>query len=131
MGGPQPTAPVQGALERLTLEMTSTLDVDVVLTRITSGLIEDLGAALARVWLVDAGERCLCLRASAGLSTRLDGQHRRVPLGALKIGQIATSGRAVQTNDLEGDPRIVDKAWVRDNGLASFAGYPLAFRGEL
>ena len=137
---------MQGALERLTLEMTSTLDVDVVLARITAGLIEELGAALARVWLVGPGdactscaqaatcahrERCLHLRASAGLSTRLDGGHRRVPLGALKIGQIAVAVRPVLTNDLEGDPRITDKAWVRAHGLASFAGYPLAFRGEL
>src|SRR5262249_53821353 len=76
-------------------------------------------------------ERCLHLRASAGLSTRLDGRHRRVPLGALKIGQIALDVRPVQTNDLEGDPRITDKAWGRANRLASFAGYPLAFRGEL
>jgi transcriptional regulator with GAF, ATPase, and Fis domain len=141
MGGPP-----QGALERIALAMTSTLDVDEVLARITSGLLEDLGAARARVWLVDTGdacatcaqapgcadrERCLHLRASAGLSTRLDGAHRRVPLGALKIGQIALQGTPVQTNDLEGDPRITDKSWVRGHGLAAFAGYPLAFRGEL
>src|SRR6185437_16228897 len=124
----QPIAPVQGALARITLEMTSTLDVDAVLGRITSGLIEDLGAALARIWLVDAGdasgqaERCLLLRASAGLAARLDGGRRRGRLGALKIGQIAVDGRPLETNDLEGDPRITDKAWVRANGLASFAG---------
>jgi transcriptional regulator with GAF, ATPase, and Fis domain len=83
------------------------------------------------VWLLGPGDACLHLRASAGLSTRLDGAHRRVPIGALKIGQIAQDGRALQTNDLEGDPRITDKAWVRAHALASFAGYPLAFRGEL
>jgi transcriptional regulator with GAF, ATPase, and Fis domain len=142
----EPNVPAPSALERITLEMTSTLDVDEVLARITRGLIEDLGAALARVWLVAPGdacatcanaaacahrERCLHLSASAGLSTRLDGEHRRVPLGALKIGSIAALGRAMATNDLEGDPRITDKGWARRERLSSFAGYPLSFRGEV
>ena len=29
------------------------------------------------------------------------------------------------------DPRFVDKAWLRENGLVSFAGYPLEFDGEI
>jgi len=61
----------------------------------------------------------------------LDGGHRRVPIGALKIGRIAESREPVCTNDLPGDPRIVDKEWVRREGLGSFAGYPLGFRSEV
>ena len=132
-------------LERVTQQMTSTLDLDEVLAAIGRGLIEDIGAALARIWLVEPGdvcatcpeaprcsdrERCLHLRASAGLSERLDGAYRRVPLGALKIGQIALSGRPVCTNQLDTDERIVDKEWARRAGVVSFAGYPLTFRDE-
>jgi transcriptional regulator with GAF, ATPase, and Fis domain len=133
-------------LEQITQQMTSTLDQGEVLAAVTRGLIEDLGAALARIWLVEPGdicgacreaprclnrERCLHLQASAGLSTRLDGAHRRVPIGALKIGQIALSREPMWANQIETDERITDKAWVRRNGLASFAGYPLLFQGEL
>jgi transcriptional regulator with GAF, ATPase, and Fis domain len=133
-------------LEQITQQMTSTLDQGEVLAAVTRGLIEDLGAALARIWLIEPGdicsacreaprcpnrERCLHLQASAGLSTRLDGAHRRVPIGALKIGQIALSREPMCANQIETDERITDKAWVRRNGLASFAGYPLLFQGEL
>jgi transcriptional regulator with GAF, ATPase, and Fis domain len=121
-------------LERVTEQMASTLDLDEVLAAITQGLVEDLGAALARIWLLDASTNeppSLRLTASAGLSSRLDGTHARVRVGALKIGQIAAERRAVCLNGLEGDARITEKAWVKQHGLASFAGYPLLFRGEL
>jgi transcriptional regulator with GAF, ATPase, and Fis domain len=135
-----------GALERITLQMTSTLDLAEVLDAVARGLVDELGAALARVWLLEPGAVCpscahhpgaapqardLHLRASAGLSTRLDGEHHRVPVGARKIGQIAANGAPLFSSALESDPRIVDKAWAHREKLASFAGYPLIFRGEL
>ena len=122
-------------LERVTEQMVSTLDLDEVLAAITGGLVEDLGAALARIWLLESSASdepgTLRLTASAGLSSRLDGAHARVLVGALKIGQIAAERRAVCLNGLADDPRITEKAWARQHALASFAGYPLLFRGEL
>jgi transcriptional regulator with GAF, ATPase, and Fis domain len=73
----------------------------------------------------------LNLLASAGLSERLDGSHARVPIGALKIGHIASTRTPVCTSDVLDDPRFSDKAWLQQNGLASFAGYPLEFDQEL
>ena len=92
--------------ERIALKMTSSLRVEEVLTTITQGLVDELGATFARIWLMGPGDlcqkcfkadlcsnrsNCLHLRASSGLSTHLNGEHRRVPLGALKIGHIAAS----------------------------------------
>jgi len=137
---------IEGSLGRISLRMASTLELADVLAEITRGLVEDLDAALARIWLLGPGDlcaeciqaphcpnrtSCLHLVASAGLSERLDGGYRRVPIGALKIGRIAESREPVCTNDLPGDPRIVDKEWVRREGLGSFAGYPLGFRSEV
>jgi transcriptional regulator with GAF, ATPase, and Fis domain len=121
-------------LERVTEQMVSTLDLDEVLAAITVGLVEDLGAALARIWLLETSAdeaRWLRLAASAGLSSRLDGAHARVGFGALKIGQIAAERRAVCLDGLDDDARITEKSWVKQHGLRSFAGYPLLFRGEL
>jgi transcriptional regulator with GAF, ATPase, and Fis domain len=143
--GPQPGAS-SDILERIVLQMTAALDLNVVLTTITEGLVDELEAAFARIWLLGGGdlcgecyqasdcsnrERCLHLKASAGLSTNLDGEYRRIPLGALKIGRIAQGGGPVSTNDVLGDERLPNKAWIRENGLRSFAGYPLLFKGEL
>ena len=115
-------------LGKITVRMTSTLEVGEVLAAITRGLVEELDAALARVWLLAGTE--LTLAASAGLSERLDGTHARVAVGALKIGQIAAERRPLYLAEVATEPRIVDKAWVAEHGIVAFAGYPLVFRGE-
>lgn len=141
-----PSSNSHNVLERIALQMASSLDLPSVLTTITQGLVEELDAAFARIWLLGPGDlcahchkaadctnrdRCLHLEASAGLYSNLDGEYRRIPLGALKIGKIAQGFGPMQTNDVLGDDRLPNKPWMTDNGLRSFAGYPLKFRWEL
>lgn len=126
--------------------MTSSLDLQLVLTTITQGLVDGLNAAFARIWLFGPGDlcgscykakdcstrdRCLHLEASAGIYTGLNGEYRRIPLGALKIGRIAQGLGPMCTNDILGDERLPNKQWMQENKLRSFAGYPLIFRGEV
>ena len=133
-------------LERIALEMATSLDVEEVLATITKGVIDELDAAFVRIWLIGPGDlcadchkaaacrdraRCLHLRASAGISTNLDGEFRRVPLGGLKIGRIAQGWGPMSTNDVRGDDRLPNKRWLEANALRAFAGYPLEYRGEL
>ncbi len=141
-----PSSNSHNALEQITLQMASSLDLQEVLTTITQGLMDELDGAFARIWLLGPGDlcaechkaadcanraRCLHLEASAGLYSNLDGEYRRIPLGALKIGQIAQGFGAMHTNDVLGDDRLPNKQWMTDNGLRSFAGYPLKFRSDL
>ena len=139
-------------LGKLSVRMTSSLELSEVLAELTRGLVgrnpgqkEESGAALARIWLLGPGDRCaacpwrndcdhtrcLHLVASSGLSENLEGSHARIPIGKLKIGEIAATRTPVCLNDLTTDVRIVDKAWVQKEGLQSFGGYPLEFGGEL
>ncbi len=141
-----PSSNSHNVLERIALQMVSSLDLPSVLTTITQGLVEELDAAFARIWLLGPGDlcahchkaadcanrnRCLHLEASAGLYSNLDGEYRRIPLGALKIGKIAQGYGSMHTNDVLGDDRLPNKQWMQDNGLHSFAGYPLKFQWEL
>ena len=133
-------------LERIMLKMASSLNLEEVLTTITQGLVEELDATFARIWLLGPGDlcaschkvdhcvnqaQCLHLKASAGLYTNTDGEYRRVPLGALKIGRIAQGSGPVFTNDVLGDDRLPGKVWMQEQGLRAFAGYPLLFQEEL
>ncbi len=135
-----------GALERVILAMTNTLDPAQVLQQIVRGLIDELDVALARVWLLGPGDRCascvnretcndrsqcLHLAASAGLSDRLDGTFSRIPIGGHKIGIIYATRETVSSDHLLSDPRIRDKEWVRRENLQSFAACPLAFRDDV
>ena len=141
-----PSSRSPDVLERITLQMASSLDLQTVLTTITQGLVDELDGAFARIWLLGPGDlcadcykaadctnraRCLHLEASAGLYANLNGEYRRIPLGALKIGKIAQGFGSMYTNDILGDDRLPNKQWMKDNGLRSFAGYPLKFRWEL
>ena len=71
-------------------------------------------------------DRCLHLVVSSGRYTHTDGNHRRVPFGAYKIGRIANGEeKEFLTNAVTTDPQVADHAWAEGLGLVSFAGYKL------
>jgi signal transduction histidine kinase len=142
-------------LHEIALAASESLAQDEVLVRLVRGLVETAGLALARIWLLGPGDmcaacpmrpecpdqtRCLHLVASAGRPlvapsetwARIDGAFRRMPLGARKVGQIAVRGESIWIPDVREDSTwIAHPEWVRSEGIHSFAGHPLIFRGEL
>lgn len=54
-----------------------------------------------------------------------------MPVGALKIGLIASERRPHLTNAVVGDERVADQEWARREGMIAFAGYPLLVDDEL
>ncbi|MFH1265981.1 MAG: ATP-binding protein, partial [Planctomycetota bacterium] len=71
-------------------------------------------------------EKCLHLASSSGRYTHIDGDHRRVPLGAYKIGRVATGeDKKFLTNQVTTDPRVHNHEWAERLELVSFAGYRL------
>lgn len=120
--------------------------LDLLLQRCVETMAARLGSALARIWVLGAGDccdtcsnrtwcndhtQCLHLQASAGLSRNLHGEYCRVPLGMLKIGRIAQGAGAMVMNDILQDDRLPNKQWIKENGLQSFAGFPLVVEGRV
>ena len=99
--------------------------LEAILHECAESIVRHLDAAFARIWTLSRDGRMLELRASAGLYTHLNGAHSRIPMGQLKIGTIAREQKHVLTNDIINDPRISDKTWAANEGMSSFAGYPL------
>ncbi|MBI4889604.1 MAG: response regulator [Acidobacteria bacterium] len=77
-----------------------------------------------RIWMVEPGSEELALCASVGLYTHLDGPHARVKVGEQKLGRIAASRKALESN-AAGSEEGVDPDWAKGQGIASIAGYPL------
>ena len=129
----------------------------VVLQTIVRGLAGNPGLALARIWLAGPGDqcatcpmrpecpdqtRCLHLAASAGQSAHrigraLGAHRRRLPPHAARGGR-GRSARSPRTGeglliaDVEQDSAwIARPEWARAEGIRSFAGHPLVFRGEV
>ena len=121
---------------------------------ITDSIVGLFDADFCRIWLIQPGDlceqdcvhagvnegphicryrdRCLHLLASSGRYIHTDGKiHRRVPFGCYKIGRIASDEEhKFLTNDVQNDPRVHNREWARELGLASFVGYQLRVPGE-
>lgn len=102
-----------------------------MLRQCAEAMIGHLDGALARIWTLNEADNVLELQASAGLYTRMDGAHRRVPVGQSKIGRIAQERKPHRTNAVLTDPRVHDQQWARREGLVAFAGYPLLVADRL
>jgi PAS domain S-box-containing protein len=95
-----------------------------------AAVVRHLDASFARIWLLNDEQKLLALEASAGFYTHLDGQHARIPVGSFKIGLIAAEQKPHLTNLVQTDERVSDKEWARQEGMISFAGYPLLVEGR-
>ncbi|HLO83507.1 MAG TPA: PAS domain S-box protein [Nostocaceae cyanobacterium] len=96
----------------------------------TDAIVKYLGAALARIWLVNPQTQILELQVSSGIYTQINGEHSRIPIGQHKIGLIAQTGKPIITNSVDQDSPIHDQEGVQQQGIVAFAGYPLILEGE-
>jgi transcriptional regulator with GAF, ATPase, and Fis domain len=113
---------------------------------LATDLIEPTDAVLARVWLVGPGDqcatcpmrdecfdrtRCLHLVASAGANTRVDGPFRRFPIGARRVGQVASTRLSFVATEELPESGLAEPSWLAAHGVRSFAAFPLAIGDEL
>jgi transcriptional regulator with GAF, ATPase, and Fis domain len=127
------------ALQSLALSVAQARSPDSVLTEMVQGLGMWDGVALARVWLLhDSEPAYLELKASIGASlvdpnkrwNRTDGAHQNILLSYGKVGYIAANNRPLL---LQRGPRdwLVQPEWAEAEGIQSFAGQPLCFKGQV
>ena len=102
-----------------------------MLQRSAEAIVRHLEGAFARIWTLNGRQNVLELEASAGLCSRLDGEHARVPVGKLSIGLIAQERKPHLTNELLTDKRTSHPELGQQHGMVSFAGYPLLVEGRL
>jgi PAS domain S-box-containing protein len=102
-----------------------------MLQRSAEAIVCHLDGAFARIWTLNDLQNTLELQASAGLYTRLDAEHARVPVGKLSIGLIAQERKPHLTNEILADDCISHPERGEQHGITSFAGYPLLVEGRL
>ncbi|MDJ1171709.1 PAS domain S-box protein [Roseofilum sp. BLCC_M154] len=122
-------------LSTLAAEVGKTLgqggDLPALLDRCTQIFVEQLGAIGARIWTFDAETQMLELQALSGPITLTDPLQARIPLGISVIGFIATRQQAYCTNHTANDVCIGAPAWISDQNIQAFAGYPLIVEERL
>jgi PAS domain S-box-containing protein len=105
--------------------LTKADSLPAMLQKCTDAVVRHFGAAFARIWTLNEAENVLELQASSGMHTEIDGPYSRVRVGDLKIGLIAQERTPHLTNEVIGDPRVVDQEWAKREGMVAFAGHPL------
>ncbi len=141
-------------LPAIILAIAEQRSLNAVLTSIIETCARQPNVALARIWLQESDEHCpvcfsapptsqaaLHLRASAGTPlsgtvdwSRINGTFHRIALSPsnLKIAHIATTGESIRIGNLSNDHQwIRNQEWASAEGLVSFAGHALIFRGEV
>jgi transcriptional regulator with GAF, ATPase, and Fis domain len=130
-------------LSRVALTVAGSRNECDTLLQIVNGLVDEVGLALARIWLLasdpESKGEYLKLRASAGRSvvgrkeqwTSLTGRFGKFELGSRKIGQVGSTGDPVIIENLGKHPDwVADPDWVAREGMASFAAHPLVYQGK-
>jgi transcriptional regulator with GAF, ATPase, and Fis domain len=129
------------ALQSLALSVAAARSPDQVMAEMVRGLGMTEGVALARVWLLREEPNAppyLELKASIGTSivdpslryTRTDGAHHKIPVTYGKVGAIAENNAPLLLQRGPGD-WVLKPEWADAEGIQSFAGQPLAFRGQV
>jgi transcriptional regulator with GAF, ATPase, and Fis domain len=125
------------SLRSTMLAVTQVQSVETVLKLVVEGLAKQPEMALARIWLMAAGDSSLHLAASAGKPSdededwsRLDAEFSSFPSNE-KIGRIAASGQSIMLKEIsENNDWREHKEWAEREGIHSFAAHPLVFRDE-
>jgi PAS domain S-box-containing protein len=94
-------------------------------------MVENLGAAVARIWTFNRADDVLEFQAGAGVYNHLDGQHSRVPVGKFMVGRIAQEKKPHLANGEANACGSGDADWATREGMVNFAGYPLLLEDRL
>src|SRR5579884_227806 len=114
------------ASTRAAEQMALIFDLDGLLEKVATTLVDDFDAVLARVWLYEPETRALRLTAGAGISNqKLDALHAQIDVASYPhpAGEAARTLRPVVQNALAGDSPLPE--WARHAGIVSLAAFPL------
>ena len=112
------------------LALTRRDSLETILQGCATAMVRYLNASLGRIWIFDKADQTLRLQASAGNTRDLGPLPLQKPKAHIDLDQIRR-GRPILINPALGDMRLPDQAWVRQEGIVSFAAYPLLLEERL
>jgi signal transduction histidine kinase/DNA-binding response OmpR family regulator len=121
------------ALAQVSQAVSSSLDLDYVLTTIVSRAVELSAADGASIFDFDPSTAEFSLRACSGTSEDLVDALRafRIPLGETFVGRTATAGEVRQAADLDLEPSDPHIDLLRRHGWRSLVALPLQRENEI
>ncbi|NVJ06194.1 PAS domain-containing protein [Myxococcus sp. AM001] len=103
-----------------------------ILQDCADALAAHLGAQTARLWLYSRDTHTLELAGNAGPTAPPRDKWVRVRVdGPSMVSEVARLRTQLRVDDLSDDPRVLDRAWLKETGVRAFSGTPLMVRGQL
>src|SRR5439155_3720614 len=119
------------ALAAVNRRISSALDLDDLLRRISVLAAELTGATFASFWLADEARRTLTLTSGSVAEMLDDFEPRAATYDEGGVGWVARHRAPLVVNDMLADDRFPNRAWLTRWGLRAFAGYPVVAGSEL
>jgi signal transduction histidine kinase/CheY-like chemotaxis protein/HPt (histidine-containing phosphotransfer) domain-containing protein len=119
------------ALTHLNRLITSSLDLDRVLSELVRATSVLMGAPIVQFWVADEDAQMLRMRALSDEAALIDFRSREFAYGSGAAGWIASHRSALQIRDVTVDPRFPRSGWWRELGLTGYYGLPVLFEGRL
>lgn len=112
-------------LVRVNQVLSSSLDMEEVLTAIARAAADLSRAPVASFWFADHEARTLTLRAFSNSELTRDFPTEPLSFERSRVGLIATEGRVLDIPDIPSSGRYFPPDWFVDHGLQSFYGLPI------
>jgi two-component system NarL family sensor kinase len=109
--------------------VSASLDVNAVLQRALTLVLDTMQADAGRIYLLERGGTYLVLSAQVGEADRVQQGLGRVHLGERLTGSVAQHAEPIVVDDIQVDPRAAQQA--KDEGIRSYAGIPLMAKHEV
>lgn len=131
------------SLPTIALRLSARRDQRYVIDTAVDGLVNQFGAALARIWIAGPVGRsryrslqlspaeCLRLKAQGVRKVNLDDEQGREVMAAPWIVRIGQNRESLSTSRLYHGTDTPDAGWMRSNRFRAFSGHALMDRGRL
>jgi len=118
-------------LTRLNQVVSSSLDMDQVLSEIARAAAKLMEVPFVAFWIADESARTLERRAVSDESLGTDFSLRQIPFGQGGIGWVAAQRRSLHIPNIYVDAWITQQDWWRNHALSSMFAIPILFEETL
>lgn len=108
-----------------TLAITQASTLGAMLQLCAESMVHNFHASLACVWTLNATAKTLILQGEAGMHLHNRARRGVIPIEGSIVGTIAATRKPYLTNSVHDNLNIEDREWAENEGMLSFAGYPL------
>ncbi len=118
-------------LARLNQLVSSSLDIDRILSEIARAAVELTDAQIVALWVADDAAQTIELRAFSDEGLGASHPRKRMRFGEGGAGWVALQRRPLFSPDIESDSRLVASSWLRANNLRSAFAVPIIHQESL